>query len=265
MANKTPMPVLILCGGNGIRLAGEATYIPKAMVRVGQRPIIWHIMKRYALYGYTNFILALGTKGEMIRDYFLNYENYTDDIRISLKDGSLKRLTVNQENDWNITMVDTGQNANSGARIARCREYIDANEFMVTYSDNLANIDFSKLIAFHKEHKKVGTVTGAIPPYRELEFRVENGEAIGYFDVAKAKTQDRYINGGYMVFTKKIFSHLTAFSECRLESEVFGSLIKEKQLAVYPHHGFWRWLDTDRDLAYLNSLMDANTPYWLNE
>ncbi len=259
------MSVVILCGGRGIRLAGEATYIPKAMVRIGQRPIIWHIMKRYALFGYTKFILALGAKGELIRDYFLNYENYTDDVRVQLENKRVDHLTRHQEDDWEVTLVDTGQEANSGARVARCKNYIEGDEFMVTYSDNLANIDFTKLIAFHREKKKVGTITGAIPPYRELEFHVQDGVAIGHFDPMKAKSQERYINGGYMIFTKKIFSYLSAFAECRLESEVFEKLIGARELAVYPHHGFWRWLDTDRDHEYLTGLVEKNNMYWLQE
>lgn len=259
------MSVLILCGGNGIRLQGEASYIPKAMVRVGQRPVIWHIMKRYSLFGYTKFILALGTKGEMIREYFLNYESYTNDTHVNLGKNEVHHLTRNQESDWDITMVDTGEQANSGARIARCASYVDTDDFMLTYSDNVANINFHKLLAFHRESKKIVTITGAIPPYREQEFQVKDGVAVGYFDALKAKSQERYINGGFMVASKKLFSRLTTFNECRLESDVFAGLIAERQLAVYSHHGFWRWLDTDRDHHHLNTLVDTNNAYWLQE
>jgi glucose-1-phosphate cytidylyltransferase len=265
MGKNKSMSVVILCGGNGIRLEGEASYIPKGMVRVGQRPVIWHIMKRYSLFGYSKFILALGTKGEMIRDYFLNYESYTNDTEVTLGRGDVRHLTRNLESDWDITMVDTGEQASSGARIARCASYIDTDDFMMTYSDNVANIDFTKLLAFHRENKKIVTITGAIPPYREQEFQVKDGIAVGYFDAMKAKSQERYINGGFMVASKKLFSHLTTFNECRLESEVFGKLIEDRQLAVYSHHGFWRWLDTDRDHRYLNDLVDKNKMYWLQE
>jgi glucose-1-phosphate cytidylyltransferase len=263
--NSKTMPVVILCGGEGIRLAGEASYIPKGMVRVGHQPILWHVMKRYALFGYNKFILALGKKGSMIREYFLHYENYTNDIRVIPGERHAQQLTQHQENDWEVTLVDTGDNANSGARIARVEKYIDAPTFMVTYSDSVGNIDFPKLMAFHKEKKKTITVTGVIPPYREQEFHVEAGLAVGHFDVAKAKVSERYINGGYMVLEKKIFSYLSSFNECRLESEIFTKLMEERQLAVYPHHGFWRWLDTDRDNRYFNSLVDENKTYWLQE
>jgi glucose-1-phosphate cytidylyltransferase len=265
MTNKKTMPVVILCGGEGIRLAGEATYIPKGMVRVGHQPILWHVMKRYALFGYTKFILALGKKGDMIREYFLNYENYTNDIRIIPKERHAKQLTEHQENDWEITLVDTGDDANSGARIARCEEYIKADRFMVTYSDSVGNIDFSKLLRYHKEKKVVATVTGVIPPYREQEFHVVGGLAVGHFDVVHAKSSERYINGGYMVFEKKIFSYISSFNECRLESDAFKKLMSERKLAVYPHHGFWRWLDTDRDFRYFHNLVDTNQLYWLQE
>jgi len=265
MKREKNIPVLILCGGRGIRLAGEATYIPKAMVKIGQRPILWHIMKRYASYGYTNFVLALGTKGEMIRDYFLNYRSYTNDIRIRLGSGEVEHKSENQETGWDITMIDTGELANSGARVARCETAIQSDEFMMTYSDNLANIDIPKLLAFQRSHKTIATITGAIPPYREMELAVKDEYATGRFDPLKAKSQERYINGGFMVFSKKIFSYLSPFNECRLESEVFEKLMSEKQLAVYPHHGFWRWLDTDRDYQYLNNLAIDNKAYWLNE
>jgi glucose-1-phosphate cytidylyltransferase len=265
MQTKKSMPVLILCGGRGIRLAGEATYIPKAMVHIGRRPIIWHIMRRFASYGYTTFVLALGIKGEMVRDYFLNYGRYTDDIRICLGNGDVEHVSMHQEDSWNITMVDTGENSNSGARIARCKQYIGTKEFLLTYSDSVANIDIAKLIAVHHKKGKVATVTGVIPPYREQELHVADGLVIGRFDPSKAKPQERYVNGGYMVFSDTIFSYLSLFDECRLEGEVFEKLMSEKQLAVYPHHGFWRWLDTDRDYQYLNSLVNDNKTYWLNE
>jgi glucose-1-phosphate cytidylyltransferase len=162
-------------------------------------------------------------------------------------------------------MIDTGESANSGARIARCQEYIHADRFMVTYSDSVGNIDFQKLLRYHKEKKVVGTVTGVIPQYRDQELHVENGIAVGHFDPAHAKISERYINGGYMVFEKKIFSYLSSFNECRLESDVFNTLMEDRKLAVYPHHGFWRWLDTDRDNIYFKTLVSENKMYWLQE
>jgi glucose-1-phosphate cytidylyltransferase len=265
MADKNNMPVLILCGGQGIRPFGESNYIPKAMVRIGHRPIIWHIMKRYSMFGFTKFVLALGTKGELIRDYFLNYEEFTNDIKINLAEKTVNHLTSHQERDWEITLVDTGDQANSGARISRCQPYLGDHDFMLSYSDNLSDLDLDALIGFHKKHKTIATVTGVIPPYRELELKVKDGLATGFFDAAKTVESDRYVNGGYMVFSKRIFAYLNSYNECRLESEIFPKLISDRQLSVFPYHGFWRWLDTDRDYLFLQKLMANNTPFWLQK
>lgn len=260
------MKIIILCGGRGVRLAGEASYIPKAMVRLGHRPLLWHVMKRYALFGYNDFILALGAKGEMIRDYFINYKTYVDNIRISLsKPESFESLTTSQESEWKITMIDTGEQALTGARIARCKRYLDEGDFMVTYADCLADIDINKLMKFHKRSSKVATISGVVPPYRIGELMVENNLAVGFYDARHQRKTGirRYINGGYMIFKKEIFSYLSLFNECQLETEVFEKLMKSKELAIFPHHGFWRWLDTDRDYIELSGLVDKNKLFWL--
>lgn len=262
------MKVIILCGGRGIRLAGESSYIPKAMVKIGHRPIVWHVMKRFASYGITDFILALGYKGEMVRDYFMKYDYYVNDIKVSLDNQvPVQKLTSHQETDWTITLVDTGDNSMTGARIARCKQYLEPEDesFMVSYADCLSDIDVKKVIKFHNKMKKTGTITGVRPPYREGELRVKNYVATSLYFTSrdKIKSEDRYINGGYMVFDKKIFSYLTPFNECKLESDVFQKLIDKKQLVVCPHLGFWRWLDTDRDFIYLNQLVEKNQLYWL--
>lgn len=261
------MKTIILCGGRGVRLGSEVNYMPKAMVRLGHRPIVWHVMKRYSLFGYNEFILALGTKGEMIREYFTRYGYYANDVRANLGSGKIEELTRHQEDNWQVTLVDTGSIALSGARIDRCKQYVDGKDFMVTYADCLADIDIKKLIDFHKKSQKIATVTGVVPPYREGEFLVEKNLAVSFYNAEKSvsDSRQRYINGGYMIFNKKIFSYLNSFNECKLETEVFSALINDNQLAVYPHRGFWRWLDTDRDYIYLNELIDKNKMYWLYE
>ena len=243
----------------------EPTYIPKGMVKLGHRPILWHIMKRFALAGHTDFILALGAKGELIRDYFLHYDRYVTDTQITLGSEKTEILTKHQEEKWNITFVDTGETSNSGSRIHRCKEYIQNKDFFISYADTLADIDVSELVRFHNKSNKVLTLTGVIPPYREGEYNVENNLVIGPYDAKKEATEKRlrYVNGGYMVANAKLMSYLTSFNECRLESEVFTKLIQEKQLTLYPHHKFWRWLDTDRDYLYLQDLVDKNSMYWL--
>lgn len=261
------MKTIILCGGRGTRLGNEANYIPKAMVKIGHKPVMWHVMKRYTLAGHKDFILALGLKGEMIRDYFTRYEYYTNDIKVTLGKNLVEELTHHQETDWTVTMVDTGVLAMSGARINRCKQYIEDDEyFMVTYADAVANVDIKKLIAYHKKSKKIATVMGVIPLYREFEFVMKRDEVVGFYGMGKEKvSSERYINGGYMVFSKEIFSYLSSFNECQLETEVFSHLIKDKQLGIFPHDGFWRWLDGDRDYIYLNELANKNKMYWLYE
>lgn len=261
------MKVLILCGGRGIRLYNESVYIPKGMVRLGHRPILWHIMKRFALAGHTDFVLALGSKGELIRDYFLHYDRYVTDTQITLGSGKVELLSKHQEEKWQITFVDTGENANSGARIHRCKEYLDGQGFFITYSDTLADINIAELVSFHKKTKKLLTLTGVVPPYRDGEYLVENNLVLSTYDARKDMRNklQRFVNGGYMVAQRKLISYLTPFDECRLESEVFTRLMHEKQLALFPHHGFWRWLDTDRDYMYLQDLVDKNKMFWLAE
>jgi len=261
------MQTVILCGGRGIRLFDEPTYIPKGMVRLGFRPILWHIMKRFALAGHTDFILALGTKGELIRDYFLHYDRYVADTQITLGSNKVEVLTKHQEEKWNITFVDTGENSNSGSRIHRCKEYIKDENFFITYADTLADVNIAELVQFHKKSNRIMTLTGVAPPYREGEYNTEDNLVVGSYDAKKEITEKRrrFVNGGYMVANVKLVSYLTSFNECRLESEIFMTLIKEKQLALFPHKKFWRWLDTDRDYLYLQSLVDKNKLYWLQE
>ncbi len=261
------MNVLILCGGRGIRLLNESTYIPKGMVRLGHRPMLWHIMKRFSLAGHNRFILALGSGGEAIRDYFMNYDTLTNDVRMTTGTGKVEMMTKNQEERWNIAFVDTGETVNSGARIHRVKQYIEGDDFFITYADTLGDVDLSSLAAFHRSSKKTLTLTGVVPPYREGELLVSDHLAVGPYEAKKdtnKKTQ-RLVNGGYMLANKRLFAYLNAFSECRLESEAFAKLIEKKELAVFPHHGFWRWLDTDRDYLYLRDLVDKNNMYWLQE
>ncbi len=262
------MRTIILCGGKGIRLGNQADYIPKGMVSIAHKPILWHIMKRYSLAGHTSFVLALGKKGELIRDYFSNYLYYTNDVALNLGTGEKKYLSNNMDINWDVSLVDTGDMAMSGARIDRCKQYLGEDEdFMVTYSDSVANIDIKKLIAFHKKSKKVVTVTGAIPPYREGEFILKENGRIELYDSREKNSGliRPYINGGFMIFNKKIFNYLNSFNECKLETQIFPQLIQDQQIAIFPHTGFWRWLDTERDYEYLNDLADKNNMYWLHE
>lgn len=261
------LKIIVLCGGTGIRLGTESNYIPKAMVKLGHKPLVWHVMKRYALAGHKEFILALGSKGDLIRNYFTEYRKYANDIRVNLETGLIEDITSHREGDWRVSLIDTGESAMTGARIARCKRYVVDDVFMVSYADCLADIDLDKLLDFHKKSQKIATITGVTPPYREGEFIVKDNIATGIYD-AKESSKDklsRLFNGGYMVFNRKIFSYLNSFTECKLETGVFLRLIQDKQLAIYPHLGFWRWLDTERDYLYLKDLVDKNNLYWLQK
>lgn len=260
------MKTLVLCGGRGARLGNETNFLPKAMIKVGHKPVIWYILKRYSLWGHNQFLLALGEKGELIRDYFAKYDYYTNDVKITLGKSKIENLSKHQELDWEISLIDTGNAALSGARIHRSQKYLKEEEFfMVAYSDCLADIDINKLIEFHKKSKKIATITGVIPPFRKGGFLSEGNLAVGLYDnkVSNSLKIKHYTNGGYMVFNREIFSYLTSFNECALENEVFSKLIKDKQLAIYPHNKFWWWLDTERDFLYLNDLADKNQTPWL--
>jgi len=263
------MKVVILCGGSGIRLEGESSLIPKALAKLGNRPIVWHTMKRYALFGHNDFILALGYKGEMIRDYFTNYEKYSNDIRLNLsKPEQYESLGKKQESDWKITFVDTGDSAMTGARIFRCKKYFEnENEFIVGNAECLSNINIEKLVKFHKKMNKVATIVGVAPPLSDTELLIKNNLAVDFSDNVKKTNKDslRYISGGSMIFKREILSYLTPFSECTLEKEVFEKLMKQKQLAVLPHFGFWKWLGIPKDYVYLNDLVNENKMYWLRQ
>lgn len=258
------MKVVILCGGEGIRLKDSPEFIAKAMVAIDDRPMVWHIMKHFALYGHTEFILALGKYADPIRNYFLNYDLYTNNIRIALgKNKTIIPLTRHTEENWTIDFVNTGAQAKTGARLFRCREYLDGKTFILSYADCLSDVNIDKLLAFHQKHKKTITITGVTPPYRYGEFILKNGTVVDYRDMAKLYAKTGSVNGGYMAVEPAIFSYLTSYNECVLEQEVFKKLAKKRELAVYEHTGFWQCLDNDREYDYITNLCNANKKYWL--
>lgn len=259
------MKVVILCGGDGIRLKNQLSFVSKALVHIDDKPIIWHVMKRYSLFGYNKFVLALGKYGEMVRDYFINYNRYTNDIEFTIgKDSKINYHSLNQEENWQITLVNTGGEAHTGARLYRCKNFLD-DEFMLTYSDCLSNVNLNKLLKQHQKTKKVLTVTGVMPPFRYGEFVIEKDKVIDFLPVSKLRALHGYVNGGFMVLNQKIFSYLSSFNECTLENEVFKELIKKDELSVYKHDGFWQCLDNDREFQYLKRLCEENNRYWLKK
>lgn len=260
------MKVVILCGGEGIRLKMMPFYSPKGLVYLDDKPIIWHVMKRYSLFGHNEFILALGKNGDKFRDYFLNYNLYTNDIEICNDDsGKINYFTKSQEDNWKIMLVNTGEQAGTGARVSRLEKYITEDIFLMTYSDCLCDVNIDNLISYHKKNKKTATVTGVLPPFRYGEFIIKNEKIVGFNPISKLKSIQGYVNGGFAIFNKTIFKYLSAYNECVLEGEVYKKLIEKDQLRVYKHDGFWQCLDNDREFNYLKKLCEENKRYWLQE
>lgn len=260
------MKVVILCGGEGIRLKHQLYYIPKGLVEIDDRPILWHILKKYSLYGFDEFVLALGKNGDMIRDYFFNYNRYENDIRFTIgKPNDVEYLNLTQEEGWQITFVNTGVEAHTGARLARCENYIDSEDFMLAYSDCLCNVNLERLLTFHKKNKKIATVTGVMPPFRYGEFIMKKTKVVDFNPVSKLMSHLGFVNGGFAVFNKKIFKYLSSFNECTLEGEVYKELVKKNQLNVFKHDGFWQCLDNDREYNFLKKLCEVNKRYWLQK
>ena len=256
------MRVIILCGGVGTRLREETEYRPKPMVNVGPRPILWHIMKIYAHYGHTEFVLPLGYKGNMIRDYFSHYELMNSDVTIEL--GKPDAYMVHQGHDesgWKITLADTGENALKGARVKRVQKYIGNEPFMLTYGDGVADVDLEKLLTFHRSHGKLATVTGVNALARFGELQVQDDTVTSFRE--KPQVMDSpLISGGYFVFENRVFDYLSEDESCDLEYGTLERLAEEGQLMVYRHDGFWFCMDTLRDVEALNKMWQEGQAPW---
>ncbi|MFH1708613.1 MAG: glucose-1-phosphate cytidylyltransferase [Planctomycetota bacterium] len=253
--------VVILCGGMGARLREETEFRPKPMVTIGDRPILWHIMKIYAHQGFRDFVLCLGYKGEMIKEYFYHYEVFNNDFTVEL--GSPRRVEVHNihpENGWKVTLADTGACALKGARIKRAAPYIQGDEFLLAYGDCLADIDLAALVAFHRRHGRAATVTGVNPASRFGELRVR-GDVVESF-TEKPQDVPGLINGGFMVLSRRVLDALTDDDACDFEYGPLEGLAAQGQLMVYRHPGFWACMDTLRDMEALNRLWSDGHPPW---
>lgn len=257
------MKVVILCGGLGTRLREETEYRPKPMVNVGNHPILWHIMKIYSHYGFNDFILALGYKGEMIKDYFYHYE--LNSSAISIKLSHPREISIHEPHDevgWKITLVDTGQNTLKGGRIKRAEKYVEDDTFLLTYGDGVADIDINALLRFHRSHGKTATLTGISPVAQFGELKLE-GEQVKSFQEKPDKTQiEGLVSGGFFVCNRNIFDYLTEDENCDFEFGALEQLATEGELMVYKHAGFWACMDTIRDMEYLNKLWNENKAFW---
>ncbi len=254
------MKVVILCGGMGTRLREETEVRPKPMVEIGGRPILWHIMKTYAHYGYRDFILCLGYKGEVIKQYFYNYEVLTNDFTVDLRSGEVAVHKSDDQHGWRVTLADTGLTAKTGARVKRVQRYLDGDLFMVTYGDGVTDLDLRRLVAFHQAHGKIGTVTGVSPPSRYGELQISGERVMAFRE--KPQEASSLINGGYLVFRREFLDYLDEGDECVLEREPLERLVKAGELMVYSHAGFWQCMDTYRDMEYLKELWSRGDAPW---
>lgn len=254
------MKTVILSGGLGYRLKEETEFKPKPMVQIGGKPILWHIMKIYAHYGYNEFIIALGYKGDYIKEYFLNQKYFAHDFTIHTKTGSSKIYRYNplkERDDFVITFVDTGEETLPGERILRIKDYIPKGEdFMVTYGDGVSDVNIRDLVRFHKKMKKIGTVTGVHPRSRfGLLSSADSGVVKKFIEKPVLK---EWVNGGFMIFKWKFFSYLRAGE---MEHEALKRLIKEEQLSLFIHEGFWHAMDTYSDMTNLNIMWEQGAKW----
>ena len=256
------VPVVILCGGLGTRLREETEYRPKPMVEVGGRPIVWHIMRSYAHHGFNNFVLCLGYKGMVVKEYFLNYRAIANDFSIHLGEhNAVTFLDSGGDNvDWTVTLAETGLHTMTGGRVKRIKKYVDADTFMLTYGDGLADIDAGALLDFHRESGKLVTVTGVHPPSRFGEM-VVSGDAVQQFS-EKPQVSEGVVNGGFFVCQREFFDYIDDDTSCILEREPLQRVAADGQLAVYVHDGFWQCMDTYREYEMLNAHWDSGKPPW---
>ena len=254
--------VVILCGGRGVRFHEATEHRPKPLIEIGEKPILWHIMKIYTHYGYHNFVLCLGYKGEMIKKYFLDYQIMNSDFTIQLGDKSKTEVhSLSQEQEWKITLAETGLNAMTGARIKRIEKYIDSDLFMLTYGDAVANLDIEHLVNFHHKHNRIGTITVVRPLSRFGEVQVGKDNIVEEFR-EKAVIQGDYINGGFFIFDHRFFNYVVDNDSCVLEREPLERLAKDGQLAAYVHPGYWQCMDTYRDWEVLSQVWEGGNPPW---
>jgi glucose-1-phosphate cytidylyltransferase len=254
------MKVVILCGGQGTRLREETEFRPKPLVEVGQRPILWHIMKIFAHHDLRRFVLCLGYRGKMIKEYFLNYEAMNNDFTICL--GRQHRLTLHDahaEQDFHVTLADTGEDTMTGGRVKRVERFLDGDTFMVTYGDGLADVDVSKLVDFHHRHGRLATVTAIRPSSRFGILSFDDRNRV--VDFAEKPRLDGWASAGFFVFNRRVLDYLEA-DDCILERRPLERLAEERELMVYQHEGFFFAMDTYREYKALNDLWDAGNAPW---
>jgi glucose-1-phosphate cytidylyltransferase len=253
------MDAVILCGGLGTRLREETEFKPKPMVTIGTKPILWHIMSHYRTFGVRNFVLCLGYKGEIIRDFFLNYRNYSSDVELDLSTGAVS-VYGKEKIDWRVTLVDTGQAANTGARVRKAAKYVKQPRFFATYGDGVADVDIAQLLSFHTQSGKKATVTAVRPPSRFGELVLDDNRIHAF--VEKPQVGQGWINGGFFTFETAAVKEFPEDDDLSLEKDVLESLAAHGHLGVFKHSGFWQCMDTFREMQLLNELWAHGKAPW---
>lgn len=258
------MKTVLLCGGYGTRIRDVADDIPKPMIPIGGLPILWHLMKYYAQFKYSEFVLCLGYKGQSIKNFFMNYGAYTRDFTVTLGSGrDIEFHSDHREIDWRITLAETGLGTMTGGRVSKIKKYIgDDDNFFLTYGDGLGDIDLNKLLAFHKRHGKILTVTGVRPPGRFGEMVVDDDSVIKEFN-EKPQAGGGCISGGFFVCRKEIFDYLSDSDDLVFERGPMQALARDGQLVLYKHDSFWQCMDTYRDWELLNDMYDNGKASWV--
>lgn len=253
------MKVVILAGGKGTRISEESHLRPKPMIEIGGKPILWHIMKTYCHYGFKEFVICCGYKGQMIKEYFLNYYLYQSDGTFCLQDGDIE-VHKSIVEPWKVTLADTGYDTLTAGRILRIKDYIQDDEFLLTYGDGVSDVNIAEVVKFHREHGKIATITTTQPPGRFGAIKIdEKNEVKGFKE--KARADQAWVNAGFMVFNRKVFDYLGDGSEM-LEQSPFEDLASDGQMEAYKHEGFWSPMDTVHDKEYLEKLWaDGKAPW----
>ncbi|MDP1808382.1 MAG: sugar phosphate nucleotidyltransferase [Actinomycetota bacterium] len=259
--NLSDIPVVILCGGRGTRLQEETATRPKPLVEIGGMPILWHIMKWYARFGSRRFVLCLGYKGDMIKDYFLEYQWRKNNFRLDLVSGNktpLDGVADTAVEDWEIDFIDTGDDTNTGGRVYKIRDYVDGERFFLTYGDGVADVNIGDLYRFHLDKGKIATLTGLHPWSKYGQVVVDEDQVVKNF-IEKPKLKD-LINGGFFIFEAGVFDYLD--DDCVLEERPLERLAEDRQIALYKHEGFWHAMDTYKDFVALNEMWEAGNSPW---
>lgn len=255
------MKVVILCGGKGTRLREETEYRPKPMVPIGSRPILWHIMKIYAAHGHTDFILCLGYKGDVIKDWFRNLPWMVSDVSIRIGEPQAEFHTPLEEAGWNVTLADTGAESMTGARIKRIERYLgDDEEFLLTYGDGVGDIDVSESIRFHRSQGRILTLTAVRPPGRWGELQTADGLVTTFLE--KPQVSAGRINGGFFVANRRVFDYLSDDPGLSFEQEPLSALANDRQLSCFLHDGFWQPMDTYQEFMLLNRMWEEGRAAW---